>query len=466
MYKTNHMKPIVTAVLAAAVSLGAAAEGYQVNTLSTKQEGMGHTGVALKLGTESQYFNPGGLGFMDATLDIAGSFTGVLATATCRHDGITYTTDNKVSTPISASAAFSIYDNLKAGIAFYTPYGSGINWGISWPGAVLNQSVKLTAFTLQPTIAWRITPRLSVGAGAMITWGDVNLDKGLVSAASADRLVGLLQAAGMTQNWPDPAYRFGHTTPASVNLRGTARPAVGINVGLMYDIDDRWTAGLQYRSRMMMKVRSGEASVNYIDEIARQLLGTQLSLIDQARFAAEMPCPYVLAIGLSYRPSPRLTLALDAQLTGWKTYRQLDISFLDEKVAAYDQHIEKNYSNSWTFKAGAQYAATDRLDLRAGLVVDTSPVNKDFYNPETPGMTKINPSVGLSFRPVKGLSFDVALVYVAGLGTSDASCTYPDLLAPVISSMAPGLELSPTSTFTADYNTHAFVPSVGVSYTF
>ncbi len=460
------MRQIIFSFLAASMALSLHAEGYQINTLSTKQEGMGHTGVALKLGTESQFFNPAGMAFMNSTLSTSVSLTGVMATATCRLSGEEYKTDNKISTPISASTAFSIYDNIKAGIAFYTPYGSGINWGTSWPGAVLNQSVKLTAFTIQPTVAWRITPKLSIGAGAMITWGNVDLDKGLVSAESTDRLIGIMQMAGLTQTWPDPAYRFGTSTPASINLRGTAQAVVGINVGAMYDISDQWTVGVQYRSRMSMKVKKGSATVSYINELAQQLLGTRLNLINAANFEAEMPCPYVLTFGASFRPTSRLVLALDAQLTGWKTYRQLNINFLDEKVAEYNQHIEKNYSNSWSIKAGAQYAMTSRLDLRAGIVLDTTPVNDMFYNPETPGMTKINPSVGLSFQPVKGLSFDVAFIYVAGLGAKNASCTYPDLLAPVISSLAPSVELSPTSTFTADYDTHAFIPSIGISYNF
>lgn len=38
-----------------------AAEGYQVNAQSTKQAGMGHVGVAMKLGAESMHFNPAGL---------------------------------------------------------------------------------------------------------------------------------------------------------------------------------------------------------------------------------------------------------------------------------------------------------------------------------------------------------------------------------------------------------------------
>lgn len=66
------MKRILCAAVGAVMALSAVAEGYQVNTLSARQGGMAHTGVAQKLGAESMYFNPAGLGFMEKTLDLVG----------------------------------------------------------------------------------------------------------------------------------------------------------------------------------------------------------------------------------------------------------------------------------------------------------------------------------------------------------------------------------------------------------
>lgn len=457
------MKKIIVAAAAALLSLNAMAEGYQINTLSARQLGMGHVGVAMKLGAESMIFNPAGLGFSDRTIDLAGAVTGIKAIANAKVDGVDYETRNGLSTPIGINAAFRIYDNLQAGVSFYTPYGSSINWTDNWPGAVLNQRVDLATYTIQPTISWRVTPRFSIGAGLMLTWGSVDLNKGLVSPTTFDKMLGALAATGASQAMGlDPAYRFGDTTPASVNLKGTSNMAVGVNFGAMFDITDRLTAGASFRTKMMMKVKAGEATVSYANEIARTLLEKDLNIINRANFAAEMPCPYVLNFGLSYRPTDRWTVAADAQLTGWRTYRQLDIDFLAEQLDAYDQHLTKNYSNAWCFKIGAQYAITDRLDLRAGMLIDTTPVSDIHYNPETPGMTKIEPTVGFSFRPVKGLSVDFAFMYVAGLGADNAKCTYTDLLA----ARNPMLQLPAEATFIADYKTKAFVPSIGLSYSF
>ena len=419
------------------------AEGYQINTLSAKQLGMGHTGTALKLGSESMIFNPAALGFSNRTLDISGSVTGIKAIATADYNGGKYQTKNGISTPMAINASFRIYDNFQAGISFYTPYGSAIDWTKDWPGAELNQKVNLKVFTVQPTFAWRITPKLSVGAGLMISWGNVNLDKALVSGRSFDALMGTM---GVPSN-------LGESAAASVNLKGTSDVALGANVGIMYDINSKWTVGADFRTRMQMKVPAGVAQVDYATETARKVLEQKVGLINEANFSAAMPCPYVLNVGASFKPDERLTLAADVQLTGWKTYRTLNIEF-PENIKDFSQHITKDYRNAMAYKIGAQYALTDRFDLRAGLMIDTTPVNKNYYNPETPGMTKIEPTVGFSFRPIERLSIDFSFMYIAGTGEDDARCTYMDLLTrqPV--------------TFEADYHVHAFAPAIGINYAF
>lgn len=345
------------------------------------------------------------------------------------------------------NASFRVYDNLQAGVSFYTPYGSGINWTKNWPGALLSQKVSLKMFTVQPTIAWRPIKNLSVGVGMMVTWGTVNLDKGLVPGSTFDMIAG------------QPV--LGDITAASVNLSGTSQVSLGANLGVLYDINSKWSVGASFRTKMTMKVAAGEAAVDYANDVVKQSLEPMLGNIHKANFSAAMPAPYVLNFGVAYRPNHRLTLAADAQLTGWNAYKTLVIDFPDP-LSAFDQNIVKDYRNSWCVKLGAQYALTDRFDLRAGLMIDTSPVNKDYYNPETPGMTKLEPTAGFSFRPIDRLSIDLAFMYVAGMGIDGAKCAYDDLAL-----KNAGLPESVYSkTFEADYRLHAFIPSIGISYSF
>lgn len=451
------MKKFVLTIATIATVSSLSAEGYQVNSLSAKQEGMAHTGTALKLGAESMIFNPAGMAFMDKTVDLSAKVSVIKSNVTATHEGKEYETCSDVSTPFSINAAFKIYDNFKAGVTINTPYGSNIDWTDNWAGSMLNQSVKLQVFNVQPTLSYRILPNLSVGAGLMIAWGSVDLNKGLVDPATLDKVL------------PETML-FGETAPASVNLKGNAEIALGFNVGAMWDITDQITVGASYRSKMDMKVKAGDATLTYANAIAEEKLSTLVG-INGANFSASMPAVSILSLGVSYRPINPLVIAFDAQMSGWSAYDKLEINFLDPKLAAFNQNIKKNYSDSWTFRLGAQYAMTDRLDLRAGCYIDTTPVDDYCYNPETPGMTRIAPSVGFSFRPLKGLSVDLAFTYIHGLGADDKSCSYDDLVAAQLYAQNPQLAelqvFGPVQkTFTADYALKAFIPAIGLSYSF
>lgn len=423
--------------------LSALAEGYQVNTISTRQLGMGHTGFALKLGAESQFFNPAGMAFMDRQIDLSASITAISPKCTALTGGKEYETDNDISTPFSVFGAFSIFDNLKAGIGVYTPAGSKINWTDNWPGSNLNQSVSLAAFTVQPTVAWRVLPGLSVGAGLTMTWGNVDLHKGLITGAQLD---GLLGSMGIE-------YRFGDITPASAVLNGKTGVAYGVNLGAMYDISDHVTAGVNFRSKSMLKVKAGTTEVKYgtSDPKLLAILSSKLDGISKTEFSASMPCPATLGFGASWH-NARVTADIETQLTFWSAYKALDIKF--DGAPQFDQHLEKNYHDSWLIRGGVEWKTTPRLDLRAGMMVDFSPCDKDFYNPETPGMTKIEPSVGLTFRPLPSLGINAAFMYIAGLGVDGASYTSANILT------------GQPDKFTADYRLHAFVGSIGLSLSF
>lgn len=485
------MKKVLAAAVAALAALSAAAEGYQVNSFSARQTGMGHTGVALKLGAESQLFNPAAMAFTDKTLDVSAGMSAIKASAYCKHEGTQWETSNKISTPFNFAASFHVYEELYAGITLYTPYGSSINWGKAWPGATLSESVSLQVFTVQPTLAWRASEKFSIGAGLMISWGNVNLSKGLLTWDMASKLGDIAWQAAALQSQlipgsPHPGEKPAEPAdknipPASVNLSGTSDLALGFSVGLMYNINEKWTLGASLRSEMDMKVKKGDAAVSYdASPFLQNVLRESLDEMSSTNFSASMPCPYVFTVGAAYRPLGNLEIAADVQLNGWASYDYLDIKFAG--LSKFDQKIKKNYRDAMTFHLGAQWGVTKKLDLRAGLMIDLSPCDTDYYNPETPAMTKIEPSIGLTFRPTKRLAIDLAFMYIKGMGVKGATGRidqksfaqaysaavdkYNSVVTPLGLPAYPKAEVPETVDFKADYAVHAIVPAIGLSYSF
>ena len=472
-----------------------AAEGFQVNAQSTKQAGMGHVGAALKLGAESMHFNPAGLVFMEDRVDVSAGMSGVFTHAKYTNADYSFQTDNSPSTPLYVYAGFKIYDNLAAGVMINTPYGSSIHWGDNWRGAHLVQDIALKAFNIQPTVSWKITDKLSIGAGLMMEFGNIQLNRALIGPGELSYMADFM-LTNLSQQMPPqmvdallPALApiqegmavYDDASAASVALRGDAGIRFGFNVGAMYDINEHFTVGVSYRSRVTAKVKEGEISLNYANDehfanLVQQINGLLAQLpegmglptaigippLNEGTFSAELPLPSNLNVGITYRPNRDWTLSGEVQFVGWGAYDALDVHFSPSSLSPYDLHADKKYENSRIYRLGAEYAATKRLDVRLGAYWDESPVKDDYLNPETPSMNKLGITAGCSFRPIDRLSVDLAFSYVTGFGR-DGSYTDEYMLMKTI----PNLDAAyKTRVFGGHYDAYALMPAIGISYSF
>lgn len=475
-------KVIALACLAILPASYVAAEGYQVNAQSAKQAGMGHVGVAMKLGAESMHFNPAGMVFMDNTIDLSAGVSGVFSKGNFTSGDYKHSLDNEPSTPLYVYAGFKIFDNLAAGVSLNTPYGSSINWGKDWRGAHLVQDISLQAFNIQPTVSWKIMDRLSIGAGLMMEFGNISLSRALIGPGEmtylANKLIGSNPAlAGMASGLLEQMSKFDNISAASVNLQGDAHMRFGVNIGAMFDINEKFTVGVSYRSKVIAKVKKGDVNLEYANrEAVEEILTTvnkvlpllgvtkpiALPEFNNATFSSQLPLPQNISVGLTYRPTNRWVVSGEVQFVGWGAYDQLAVNFYpQEELGQYDIIAPKKYKNSAIFRVGTEFAATKRLDVRFGSYFDQSPVDADYLNPETPSMNKLGLTAGLSFRPLEKLSIDFAFSYVTGFGR-DGSYTDEYMLLKSL----PLPESDKSRTFEGHYNIYALMPSIGISYAF
>ena len=491
------MKKILLVLAAAAFATGASAEGYQVNNMSAKQTGMGHVGTAMKLDSESIFFNPAAASFQKSKFDISAGFTGILASCAYRSlptlandytSGPAEKSDNKLSTPLHVYFNYKPIERLSVGLGFFTPNGSSMRWSDQWSGAHLVQEINLAAYTVQPTVSYRICDRLSIGAGLMITWGNFDLARSMLSPTTITGLVQTMidPTIGQLQGALNAGYPLSDEQQAMLQalqgakgfleanrdrtlvlakLQGNADVAVGVNAGAMWDITDQWSIGMTWRSRMNMQVGRGHATMK-VDPTAAQLIaqlgqlspGTQLlPPLDKGTFNAELPLPTVVTWGVSFRPTTRWELAVDLQWSGWSAYKRLDVNFNEPELGIAPILSVKNYSNTLAFRFGGQYRATDFLTARMGMYVDESPVDSNYLNPETPSMTKVAYTAGLSLRPTKCMSIDLAYCYVSS-ADPERTGSYPIYQY--------GNPTQLTEVFSGNYKLHANVFSIGVGFRF
>ena len=433
-------KKTVIAVLSASALLFA--EAYQVNTLSTKQLGMGHTGAGQStIGVEGMHFNPGGLGLMENKIDASAGATFI----TPRVEINETTAEKGVSTPLYLYAGANVR-KWSFGMSVTTPYGNSAQWDKNWEGAELIQDISLKVITFQPTVAFNLLNIVGIGGGVTINTGSFSQSKALVGPGK----------------FTVPPYN--ELSVASINLEGDADTKVGFNVGAMVKVTPFLSAGVGYRSEVKAKVSDGKAKVEYAenfpDDYKPNLLmpnplgqyGATVAIFDGTKFEAQLPLPANLNVGVSFTPKENLLFNFDVQWINWEAYDTLTLTFRNVDVT---QNLKmdlvnpypKKYENSMAFRLGSQIGLKENFDLRFGAYFDQTPVPDEYLNPETPSTNKLGLTTGCSFRPIPLLSIDAAVLYVRCLGERE-------------------IKDNNINGFYGKYNVQAIAPSIGVSFKF
>lgn len=404
------MKRLALIVCALAFSGWAAfAGGYQVRLQGQKQTGMGLVGSPFALGASSIFYNPGGLSLMDSKMSFSAGVSGIFANAVFQKEGSDYQarTDNPIGTPFYVYGAGMIGERLSVGLGVYTPFGSSAKWDDDWAGRYLIQNISLMAIFIQPTVGYKINDYLSLGAGFVYAYGDVELQKALpINDDSYAKL------SGTTGN-------------------------IGYNVGAMIRPTEKLSIGIDYRSKIIMKVEDGDAAF----KIPSSLTGTFPA---ENKFSAELPMPANLDFGISYSFNDKFTLAVEANYVFWGIYEDLTFTF-EENNETLGSVNPREYSNTLIGRIGAQYKLNDMFTFRAGGYFDPSPTHDDYFNPETVSLNTVAWTLGMSIMPVSNLSIDLSYLQLHALETEK--------------NYAP-------ANFGGTYKVLTMIPGLGVSYKF
>ncbi len=414
-----------------ALIYGVKAEGFGVNLQGVKQTGMGHAGVALTFDASVMQWNPGGLAMLKSKYSFS---VGGFATFTkVTYNGKTLgsaKTDNPVKTPFYFYGAAKVSDKLAFGIGVYTPFGNTVKWGDKWQGRYLIQDIALKAVYIQPTVSYKISNRISVGAGLNIVKGSVELNKAFPIINPKTKQ---------------------YITDGSVNINGD-KFQFGYNVGVYVQATDNLSFGVAYRSKV-------NVNLDYEDADATFTLPDALPTPFRAAFpnggvAAELPLPSTLTVGFAYHINEKWLISADVNFNKWGDYKNLAFDFKNDPSGKLDTKSNRSWKNTRTYRIGTRYQVCKKLKLYAGAYYDETPTNKAYYSPETPGANKIGISTGFSYQINKHLSVDATLLYNEG-----EKATKADTNARI-------QKMYGKDGFKGEYKNTAWLPGIGITYNF
>ena len=363
------------------------ANGYQVLLQGNKETAMGNAGVGSKPSATATFFNPGALGFLESSeIQIGGN--GVFGRTNFAPDNSFQQYEARPN--IATGYLYAVYakdsaSRWRAALGVTTPFGSLVEWEDDWYGKNNMQRLKLVNVSVQPTFAYRITDKLSVGAGLNISFGHVNLQRGVTSSTL-----------------PGDGYL------GDFELDGKSEVAFGYNVGIFYQPVKQFSIGLNYRSKVDAKVENGDVNWSNEDASAFATLGA-LGAGKPTQFSAEIPLPSVFTIGLAAYPTERITMAFDIGFVGWSEYEDLTFEFNNNFPTSVN---ERNFDNSTVLHLGLEYMATEKLAVRGGFYYDETPVPSGYMTPETPDAPARGYTAGLGYSFSDKVSLDLSFLYL------------------------------------------------------
>jgi long-chain fatty acid transport protein len=212
-------------------------QGYQVNLQGQVQQGMGSAGAAYVHDAAILFYNPGGAAFLNenqASIGMTPTFAKV--TFLEHNTNESANTISPMGTPFTAYGHFQIKDSsrLKLGMAIYTPFGSTVEWEDAWVGRFALTRLELKSIFFQPSVSFRISDKIGIGAGFIYSYGKVNLQK-------------------------DIPLEFQDGSFAHAELAGAGH-GFGFNVGIYLKPTDFFSVGITYKSEISMKVDKGTAT--------------------------------------------------------------------------------------------------------------------------------------------------------------------------------------------------------------
>ena len=351
-----------------------------MNLQGQTQQGMASAGTALMQDASSLFFNPGGASFVNNNeISIGATMVASKGTFLEHNTFATAKTNSPLGTPFTAYGLFQLKDSskLKLGLAVYTPFGSTVEWENGWSGRFALTRLQLLSIFFQPTVSYRITDKIGVGAGFVYSYGKVNLQKDIPTL-------------GQDGN-------FGHA-----ELAGTGH-GFGYNVGVYIEPTDYLSIGLTYRSQVNMKLNKGTATFTVPESLEENF--------PSGEFNGTLPLPQVVTLGLAVKPNDKLAIALDVNYVGWKAYDTLAFDYVTNTESLEDTKSPRNYKNIFAFRLGGQYTLADKLAIRAGIGYGISPVQDGYVTPETPDANRISYTIGLGYAIGEHFAVDASLLY-------------------------------------------------------
>lgn len=248
-------------------------------------------------------------------------------------------------------------DRLWWGIGVFSRFGNSTEYSPTWPGRYNSYLAKITGLTVQPTVAYKVTDKLSVAAGVDINYIKLDLKKKIAYS----KLFGV--------SGPDVDFEL-----TGDNI------ALGWLLGFNYDISDSTSFAAVYRSKITQNM---DADANL-----------SLSFLSTGAHGT-VTLPDSITLGLGHKFDDKTRIELGAVYTKWSTYDKLEVTFDKNLPTSTDV---KNWKDVWRYQFGIEHKINDTWSIMGGYAYDNCPMPDETMDFQVPTGDRQTISIGFKKR--------------------------------------------------------------------
>jgi long-chain fatty acid transport protein len=294
--------------------------------------------------------------------------------------------------------SWQLNDDLWVGLGVNAPFGLKTDYEQGWVGRYQALDSELRTININPSIAYKVNDKVSLGVGLSAQRADVTLSKAIDLGLICTTVPGCGNALG----GPQASDGFQQLTASDWGY--------GFNLGALFQISPDMRIGVGYRSQIKYSL-SGTSTFSNVPAP----LNTSPELQNSAA-TADLTVPASASVSVFQTFGDKWELMGDITWTQWSVFDQLVINFAN---GAPSNVTTEDWKNSWRFSLGLNYKFNEQWKLRTGVAWDQTPVpNSTLRTARIPDNSRTWLAVGGSWYFTKGASLDFGYAHLFVPSTS------------------------------------------------
>ena len=272
-----------------------------------------------------------------------------------------------------------------------------------FPGRFDNRLQRLELWSVHPVVAYQLSDRWSVGAGARYYVGKMQEGRNQVVNVEVSPLPGSFR-------FP---VEFERTSDADVD-------GYAFDAGLHYGAE-RWGWGLAYDTGGKVE---GNGNVSYTARDVPSAPGVQAAVDALSRGGSSrqsFDLPQELRTGLWVAPSEAWSFELDVVLTGWSSIDTSEVSFSrhlfglspaasPQQPGPGTERRGRRWEDTISTRLGTELAVAERWAVSLGAALEPSPVPSNTVEPGFARGDALVLATGITYR-IRNIAFDLGYSY-------------------------------------------------------